>query len=108
MFVTENKHTLPIKLNLELVYKNIGHGAVVLTKDDVECRGSTFNLGGKIHDGVITYDITTVLVLVEVGKDKVVNLEDNPRVDRQGDSVLMDWMHLCSKHTSLSSVRKYP
>ena len=58
------------RLNLELVYRDIGQGAVVLTKDDVECRGSTFNLGGKIHDGVITYDITTVLVLVEVGENK--------------------------------------
>ena len=80
VFVTENKHTLPIDINRELVYKDIRHEAVVLTKDDVQCRGSTVNLGGEIHDGVISYDTTTVLlkeISVEIGEDKAVNLDNN-------------------------------
>ena len=80
MFVTENKHTLLIELNREFVYKDIGHGAVFLTKDDVECRGSTVNLDGEIHEGIITYDMTTVLVKeisIEVREENVVNLDNN-------------------------------
>ena len=34
VFMTESKHTLPLEINRELVYKDIGHGAVVLTKDE--------------------------------------------------------------------------
>lgn len=77
MFVTENKHTLLIELNREFVYKDIGHGAVFLTKDDVEC---TVNLDGEIHEGIITYDMTTVLVKeisIEVREENVVNLDNN-------------------------------
>ena len=38
------------------------------------------NLGGEIHDGVISYDTTTVLlkeISVEIGEDKAVNLDNN-------------------------------
>ena len=80
VFVTENKNTLPIEINRELVYKDIGHGEVILTKNDVQCRGSTVDLRGEIHDNVITYDTTTVLIKeikVEIGEDKVVNLDNN-------------------------------
>ena len=62
------------------MYKDIRHGAVVLTKDDVQCQGSTVNLGDEIHDGVISYDTTTVLVKeisVEMGEDKAVNSDNN-------------------------------
>ena len=80
VFVTTNKNTLPIELNRELVYKNIGHGEVVLTQNDVQCRGSTVDLLGEIHDNVITYDTTIVLIKeisVEIGEDRVVNLDNN-------------------------------
>ena len=76
VFMTESKHTLP----LEIVYKDIGHSAVDLTKDDMQCQGSTMILGNEIHYGVIQYDTTTVLVKeisVEMGEDKAVNLDNN-------------------------------
>ena len=80
VFVTENKNTLSIEINRELVYENIGHGEVVLTQNDVQCRGSTVDLLGEIHDNVITYDTTIVLIKeisVEIGEDRVVNLDNN-------------------------------
>ena len=76
VFMTESKHTLP----LEIVYKDIGHSAVDLTKDDMQCQGSTMILGNEIHYGVIQYDTTTVLVKeisLEMGEDKAVNLDNN-------------------------------
>ena len=77
VFFTKSKHTLPLEINQEL---DIGHGSVILTKDDVQCQGSTVNFGTEIHDSVIQYDTTTVLVKeisVEMGEDKAVNLDNN-------------------------------
>ena len=36
-----------------------------MTKVDVKCRGSTVDILGEIHDNVLTYDTTSVLIITK-------------------------------------------